>query len=39
MDKVQENVNKIKSEVAHYNPLIVAVTKYFDEKVLLFLVI
>jgi PLP dependent protein len=31
MDKVQENVNKIKSEVAHYNPLIVAVTKYFDE--------
>lgn len=32
MDKVQENVNKIKSEVAHYNPLIVAVTKYFDEN-------
>lgn len=32
MDKVQENVNKIKSKIAPYNPLTVAVTKYFDES-------
>lgn len=32
MDRVQENVTKIKAQVAPYNPTIVAVTKYFDES-------
>ena len=32
MDKVRENLEKIKAQVAHYNPKIVAVTKYFDES-------
>lgn len=32
MDRVQENVAKIKAQVAPYNPTIVAVTKYFDES-------
>ena len=32
MDKVQKNVEVIKSKIALYNPTIVAVTKYFDEN-------
>ncbi len=32
MDKILENVKKIKSQIAPYTPTIVAVTKYFDES-------
>ena len=32
MEKVQYNLEKIKAEIAHYNPTIIAVTKYFDEE-------
>ena len=32
MDKVVENIKKIKAQIAPYNPTIVAVTKYFDEN-------
>ncbi len=32
MDKVLLNLEKIKSEIVPYNPTIIAVTKYFDEK-------
>lgn len=32
MDKVLENVQKIKEQIAPYKPTIVAVTKYFDES-------
>ncbi len=32
MDKIIENINKIKTQIAPYNPQIIAVTKYFDEK-------
>ena len=32
MDKIQKNVEVIKSRIAPYNPTIVAVTKYFDES-------
>ena len=31
MERVFENYQRIKTQVAHYNPTIVAVTKYFDE--------
>ncbi len=31
MDKILANVEKIKTEIAPYNPTVVAVTKYFDE--------
>ena len=32
MDRVLENIKKIKTQIAPYNPTIVAVTKYFDES-------
>ncbi len=32
MDKIQEKINQIKTQIAPYNPQIIAVTKYFDEK-------
>lgn len=32
MDKVSENLEKIKAQIVPYNPTIVAVTKYFDES-------
>jgi len=32
MDKIEENISKIKTLVAPYNPTIVAVTKYFGEE-------
>jgi len=32
MDKIRENVEKIKAQIVPYNPTIVAVTKYFDES-------
>ena len=32
MDKIHENVEKIKAQIVPYNPTIVAVTKYFDES-------
>ena len=32
MDKVLENLEKIKAQIVPYTPKIVAVTKYFDEK-------
>lgn len=32
MDKIQKNVEEIKSKIVPYNPTIVAVTKYFDES-------
>lgn len=32
MDKLLENLEKIKSQIVPYNPTIIAVTKYFDEK-------
>ncbi|MCD7740383.1 MAG: YggS family pyridoxal phosphate-dependent enzyme [Candidatus Gastranaerophilales bacterium] len=32
MDKDLENIKKIKTQIVHYNPKIIAVTKYFDEK-------
>lgn len=32
MDRVLENFEKIKTQIVPYNPTIVAVTKYFDEK-------
>ena len=32
MERVQENIEKIKAQIAPYNPTIVAVTKYFDES-------
>ena len=32
MDRIQKNVEIIKSKIAPYNPTIVAVTKYFDES-------
>ena len=32
MDKVEQNLARIKTQIAPYNPIIVAVTKYFDEK-------
>lgn len=32
MDRVLENFEKIKTQIAPYNPTIIAVTKYFDEK-------
>ena len=35
MDRVQANVEKIKTQIAPYNPTIVAVTKYFDESQIL----
>ena len=35
MEKILENVSKIKEQIAPYNPTIVAVTKYFDESQIL----
>ncbi len=35
MDRVQANVERIKTQIAPYNPTIVAVTKYFDESQIL----
>ena len=35
MDKIRENVERIKTQIAPYNPTIVAVTKYFDESQIL----
>ncbi len=35
MDRVRANVEKIKTQIAPYNPTIVAVTKYFDESQIL----
>ena len=32
MDKVVENLEKIKAQIVPYNPTIIAVTKYFDES-------
>lgn len=32
MDKIEENISRIKTLVAPYNPIIVAVTKYFGEE-------
>lgn len=32
MDRVSKNLSDIKREIAPYNPRIIAVTKYFDEK-------
>lgn len=32
MDRVRENLENIKTQIAHYTPKIVAVTKYFDES-------
>ena len=32
MDRVQENYEKIKTQIVPYKPKIVAVTKYFDES-------
>ncbi len=32
MDKIIENLERIKTQIVPYNPRIVAVTKYFDEK-------
>lgn len=32
MEKILENVSKIKEQIVPYNPTIVAVTKYFDES-------
>jgi hypothetical protein len=32
MEKVVENYQKIKAQIVPYTPLIIAVTKYFDEK-------
>lgn len=32
MSKLDDNLKLIKTQVAHYNPTIVAVTKYFDES-------
>ena len=32
MDKVTENLERIKTQIAPYNPTIIAVTKYFDES-------
>ena len=35
MDRVRENIEKIKTQIAPYTPTIVAVTKYFDESQIL----
>ena len=35
MDKIRENVERIKTQIAPYNPTIVGVTKYFDESQIL----
>ena len=35
MDRVRKNVERIKTQIAPYNPTIVAVTKYFDESQIL----
>ena len=32
MDRISENIEKIKSQIAPYNPTVIAVTKYFDES-------
>ena len=32
MEKILENVRRIKEQIVPYNPTIVAVTKYFDES-------
>lgn len=32
MSKLDDNLKLIKTQVAHYNPTIIAVTKYFDES-------
>ena len=32
MDKISENYEKIKTQIVPYNPIIIAVTKYFDES-------
>ncbi len=32
MDKIKSNYEKIKAQVAPYKPIIIAVTKYFDEQ-------
>ncbi len=32
MDKVESNFERIKTQIAPYNPTIIAVTKYFDEN-------
>lgn len=32
MDKIFNNIEKIKAQIVPYNPTIIAVTKYFDEK-------
>ncbi len=32
MDKIEQNLARIKAQIAPYNPIIVAVTKYFDEE-------
>lgn len=35
MDRVRENIEKIKTQIVPYTPTIVAVTKYFDESQIL----
>ena len=35
MDRIRKNVERIKTQIAPYNPTIVAVTKYFDESQIL----
>ena len=35
MDKISENVEKIKAQIAPYKPTIIAVTKYFDESLII----
>ena len=32
MDRIALNIEKIKAQIAHYNPTVIAVTKYFDEN-------
>lgn len=32
MDKIKSNYEKIKAQIVPYNPIIIAVTKYFDEQ-------
>lgn len=32
MDKIEQNLARIRTQIAPYNPIIVAVTKYFDEQ-------
>lgn len=35
MNKVRENIERIRHEIAPYNPIIIAVTKYFDESAII----